>query len=399
MKKISSPRWLSEAEIVCYWNSKWNTTGVDAEHMAGIPLLLNVQEKSHLEDAHRNGFRTITYIGCMDTFVDETGFEGRSYRLPFQKEYADVLLMDENGHFVNTLMDGTYRMHRYLICANSKTYVQKMSEYIRNIMDMGSDGLFIDNIGKRKECSGHGLRVGYSERYKTIIAESPKVKQYDRELERLPVHTHIYPHQGHNYAFREFLLQIQNLVKSYSEDNIIIHNGSSDFADCADGIMIESYICSWAWEGRRENWSQLKELAKRYEPHLSAGGQIIALSYLGRTQTTVKDDAYFCYAAARLSGFIWVGDDAAKELYRVHLGEPLSALICSDGIDYRIYRNGIIAMNGDNFDQTITIAMPSEADFKAVFDLYDERLINVSEGNLQLSIPACSGRVYQREDC
>lgn len=398
MKIIASPRWFGDAEIVCYWNSNWKTTGVDAERMAGIPLLMNVQEKPWIEDAHKHGLRTITYIGCMDTFVDETDFEGRSYRLPFRKEDADVLLMNEEGCFVNTLMDGTYRMHRYLICANSTTYVDKMLEYIKNIMDMGGDGLFIDNIGPRKECYGHGLHVGYSERHKTIIAESPKVKQYDSALEKLPIHTHIHPERDHNYAFRQFLLQVRDLVKNYSADNIIIHNGTADFADCADGLMIESYICSWAWEGRRENWSRLKELAKKHEPYLSAGGQIVALSYLGRTQTTVKDDAYFCYAAARLSGFIWVGDDTVKELYQVHLGEPRTPLLSSDGIDYRIYRNGIIAINGEDIDKTVTISLPGEIDFNAVFDLYGGKLISVEEGNLPLSIPASSGRVYQIED-
>ncbi len=400
MKDISSPRWLRDAEMVNCWNSDWNKIGDNAEHIAGISLLINVQKKPWIDDAHQKGFRTITYIGCMDTFVDETGFEGSSYRLPFRREYADILLMNQNGHFMNTLMDGTYRMHRYLVCANSKTYVEKTMEYIKKIMDMGGDGLFIDNVGTREECYGHGCRVGYSERHKTIIAESPKVKQYDPGLEGLPIHTHIYPDCDHNYAFRQFLLQVRDLVKSYSKDNIIILNGGLDYADCADGTMIESYICSWAWEGQRENWSQLKELAKKYEPYLSAGGQVIALSYLRRTQSKTKDDAYFCYAAARLSGFIWsdyltISDDSSKVLYQAHLGEPLTSIISSDEIDYRVYRRGIIAINGDDVDRAVTIPMPSEVDFKSVFDLYDERLINIEDGNLQLSIPGSSGRVYQ----
>ena len=38
------------------------------------------------------------------------------------------------------------------------------------------------------------------------------------------------------------------------------------------------------------------------EPLLGPGSSAVALTYLGRTQTTVKDDAFFCYAAARLLG-------------------------------------------------------------------------------------------------
>ena len=214
---------------------------------------------------------------------------------------------------------------------------------------------------------------------------------------------HIYPDKDHNYAFRQLLLQIRDLVKSYSKDNVVILNGAlSPFADCADGTMHESYICSWAWRGRNKTWSQLKELAKKYEPYLAAGGQVVALSYLGKktTKHTVKDDAYFCFAAARISGFIWTdynttGDNPAKILYKAHLGELKTPMLASGNIDYRVCQRGLIAVNGGNTAHNATIHLPCNVNFKTLHDLYNEKNLQVNNNTLQITIPAESGRVYQ----
>jgi len=46
--------------------------------------------------------------------------------------------------------------------------------------------------------------------------------------------------------------------------------------------------------------------ARECAPCLQRGRTMIVLSYLGEAKTTVKDDAFFCFAAARLSDFVSV---------------------------------------------------------------------------------------------
>jgi hypothetical protein len=398
------PPWLRGADMVTNWPH--GRTTVDEARLAGIPLLINVTQKDWAQDAHRKGFRAIIYASCMDTFIDVTGFENEQMtvgRLPFNQQTANALLIDRDGRFVDTLMDGTYRLHRKLTCANSTTYQREMLAHLRTLMDRGMDGIFVDNTSPRRiECYGEGMRIGYSSRYKTVLAESPRVQFKDPRLGDVPVHHHLYADRDQSYALRQMLVKIRAMVKEYGADKIMLINGGPEFADTADGTMIESYVCSWAWKGRRGNWADLKRTAAQYAPYLASGGTVVALSYLGETQSTVKDDAYFCFSAARLSGFIWsdyqtLGDNPATRLYRAHLGAPAGALApAAPGVDYRWFKKGLVVLNGT--DTPATVDIPAPAGWKIMFDLYDGRAVAASGGLLRLTLPAQSGHVYLGEE-
>jgi hypothetical protein len=394
-----APDWLRNAAVVTNWKDREHGT-VDEGRLAGIPLLINVQQKAWIDDAHRKGFRGISYTSCMDMYIEPS--PGRAGgRMLLSNDTANSLLIDKDGRFVDTLMDGTRRFNRKLVCTNSTTYVEKMMQYLKSVMDQGMDGLFVDNVSEsRVECYGHGFRVGYSNWYKTVIAESPAVNFRDPRLADVPVHTHLYPDQNHSYAFRQLLLKIRKMVKTYSPERVMVINGGLPFADCADATMIESYVCSWAWKGRRRNWTQLKDLAAEYAPYIRSGGAVIALSYFGETQTTVKDDAFFSYAAARLSDFIWsdyqtLNGDPATVLYRANLGPPASSLqTAKPGVEYRWYRHGLIVINATDRQQAAVLNAPQGSAFRSLADLYDGGDIPVAVGRVVLSVPAQSGRVY-----
>ena len=395
-----APDWLRNAAVVTNWNDRERGT-LDERRLAGIPLLINVQEKAWIDEAHRKGFRGISYTSCMDMFIEPSpGKTGG--RMLLSNENANALLIDKDGRFVDTLMDGTRRLHRKLVCTNSATFVEKMTQYLQTVMDQGMDGLFVDNVSEQRvECFGHGMRVGYSSRYKTVLAESPAVKFRDPRLSDVPVHTHLNPDQNHSYAFRQMLLKIRKMVKTYGPEKVMVINGGLEFADCADATMIESYICSWAWKGRRQNWAQLKGLAEKYAPYVRNGGGVIALSYFGETETTVKDDAFFSYAAARLSDFIWsdyqtLGGNPATVLYRASLGPSSTSLQAArPDVEYRWYRNGLIVINATDREASATLAAPQQNVIRSLADLYDGRDIPVAGGKVVLSVPAQSGRVYQ----
>ena len=70
----------------------------------------------------------------------------------------------------------------------------------------------------------------------------------------------------------------------------------------------------------KERWFDWKthwhDQGVKLRPYLDAGKQVQALSYLGHTPYGVKEDAFFCYATARLAGFVWNGGVAAVESRR-----------------------------------------------------------------------------------
>jgi hypothetical protein len=393
-----APDWLRTATVVNNWGG--GKTTVDAKRLAGIPLLINVQEKPWLEDAHAKGFRGISYTSLMDMFTDPSSVQWGG-RMLLTNETANALLIDKDGRFVDTLMDGTRRLNRKLVCTNSTTFNEKMLDYLKSVMDQGIDGLFVDNVSEsREECFGDGMRVGYSSRYQTVLTEVPAAKFRHPKLTDVPIHKHIYPGQNHSYAFRQMLLKVREMVKAYGSDKIMVINGGLEFADCADATMVESYISSWAWKGRRQNWRQLKELARKYAPYIERGGAVIALSYFGETQSTVQEDAFFSYAAARLSDFIWsdyqtLNDDPATVLYRARPGPAITALqAVAEDVDYRWYRNGLVVMNGTDREAGFSLKVP-DAKANSLNDLYSGTPIPVANGIVRLSVPAQSGRVYE----
>lgn len=391
-----APEWLRKAEMVTNWRPG------TLDRLVGIPLIINVQQKEWADAARASGFRTITYNGSAMDMLRESRRGEQNQRLVIGPDNANGLLVNEKGDFVNTLMDGTYRLERMLVCSLSTTYVQKMDEFLKKVLtEVGSDGLFMDDISPRRvECYGEGLRIGYSKRYRTVLAEARPQTFEDPRIRDVPIHRHLYRGQDQAYGLRQLLLGVRQMVKSYGQDKVMIINGDPEYADCADGTMVESYICSWGWKGRNKTWTQLKELAQQYARYIKSGGTVIALSYLGETQTTVKDDAFFCYAAARLSDFIWsdyqtLGDNPATVLYHTQLGQPTNPLMATDkGAEYRWFEKGLIVMNGTDQNIVDRIELPDNGGFPSLADLYAEQEIAVAGGRVNVSVPAQAGRVY-----
>ncbi|MGI6420503.1 MAG: hypothetical protein ACOX1P_33140 [Thermoguttaceae bacterium] len=57
--------------------------------------------------------------------------------------------------------------------------------------------------------------------------------------------------------------------------------------------MWESFIFSWAWEGRRHTWRDVKAKAKANQWYLEAGRRIVALASLDPRRHNIKDDSFW----------------------------------------------------------------------------------------------------------
>jgi hypothetical protein len=133
------------------------------------------------------------------------------------------------------------------------------------------------------------------------------------------------------------------------------------------------------------------------QPYLATGKQILVISDI-----TNRDDAFFCYANARLAGFIWYRGSSlgvADDLSRLHLGRPVTGeLTDPSGVLFRVFERGLVAVNWDGNSKILTVGPPIPG---TIFcDIYppgvdlNVQILDVSTTGGVLTIPAASGRVY-----
>jgi len=350
----------------------------DGSLIKGVSLISHVpHSKKAYEEAHKQGFRVIPYVHFTDihTFYADQDV--------FMFQHPEVLLKDENGKWVHIPMDGSDRAFRFLTCANSPGYWRLSLAYVKKMMDWGADGVFIDNVGNRRPCF------------------APKFNSGPGNPEFLPyVHEHLFPDTTESYAWDRMLQTIRTLVKSYGEDKIVILNSGigTPFQKNGDCCMWESFIYSWAWEGRRQTWEDVKKRAQDNSWFLQAGKRITALSFLDPGRKEAKDDAFWAFSAARLVDFIWWADlngTGAESLYQAHMGKGFEPFKEANGLVYRTYENGMIVLNDGTEDQIAELSLPAAFRTRRLMDLYNNsQLIQVKSNKVKVSMPKKSARVY-----
>jgi len=396
-------------------------TSQERDALRGIPMFLNVQTESAIREAHKLGGRALSYVSFKDTYVHTDGFENGTARVSWDARRPQILLVGKDGRFINTPMDGTWRMWRYQVCCNTKEYVEMALDMVHRQMQRGADGLFIDNSGPRSPCYGHGVGVGYDDHYRQVCAaivdwENPELlEQMTPEelccqgvkpslpkldyIENLPVHRHIYPRESHDYAYTKLLQKIYKTVKSYGRDKVIVLNGGHQFAGYTDALMFESYIYSWTHKGPSLSWLELKERAENRAPGFRENGiRALALSYLGKTLKSVTEDALFSFAAATLFGYVWSDHGTCKDklgdaLRKLKPGKRLTSLLSCGPVDYSVFSNSLIAINGEKRKRTVALELPRSFRHEKLLNLADNTEIARKENVVHITIPANSGRV------
>ena len=424
----STPAWFRRTLTYSSWPQAANAhgpfgkdklTGAERRFLGGIPLFINVQSANAIRQAHELGGRALSYVSFMDTYAHTAGFERGTARAPWDPKKPQMLLIGKDGRFVNTPMDGTWRMWRYLVCNNTREYVEAALDLARGQMEAGADGLFIDNSGARRPCYGHGVPVGYSEGYRQVMAaitawedESALEKYPPEELYRrgfrptvpspnprireLPVHRHIYPGKSHAYAYGRLLEKVRRLVRSYGPDKIVVTNGAAR-PEAVDGVMLESYLYSWISQGPRTTWDRLKKQAEEWAPFIRKGGRVLALTYLGRSNRSVDEDALHACAAAMLSGFLWSDAGTFKTklgdaLRRLDPGARLTGIESESGIDYSFFERGLVAVNGGSRKRAAALPLPRGFGHSRLRDLIDGGCVTARDGAFRVVAPPHSGR-------
>ena len=291
------------------------------------------------------------------------------------RKHTDWIEVDKNGNWKrSSFWDSEDQKNWYVVCPNVEGYVEASLAYVKRLMEAGAAGVFIDNVGIREKC--YGPEFG--------------------------VHDHLHPSQMKGFA--DLLRRIREVVKKYDSEGLVLLNSASpdtlpaEFWEHADADMAESYICTWVSDKRWMDWHQhWNAMGKKVSAWLEKGKTVLALSYLGHTKNSLKDDAYFCYSSAKLSGFLWsAGSDALKGdpaeiLYDVRLGKAVKPEAEAGGIHYRPYENGLVAVNPEDAD--LSLPIPGRDGF-SILDLYNDSKVGESGQTAVVRIPPQSGRVY-----
>ena len=351
-------------------------SGIDAEAVRGIPLLSHVPHSADaFRLAHAHGIKAIPYVHFMCIHTNYADQDVSYF------EHPEILMKDAEGHWVHTGMDGSDRLHRFRTCANSPSYWKLSLDYVKKMMDCGADGVFIDNCGRRPPC--------FAPRFDRV--RNPEFEPY--------VHEHLFPAASHDYAWGRFLEAVRTLVKSYGDDKIVVLNSGigdpwQSVGDCA---MWESFIFSWAWEGRRHTWGDVKAKAKASQWYLDAGRRIVALAFLNPARHDMKNDSFWAFVSARLVDFVLWVDLAHTEvefLNRVHLGHGLGPYQEADGIAHRFFENGLIVLNDSSEDREATLRVADELAGAHWYDLYEgNKPVPLDHGAVKVSVPGRAARI------
>ena len=422
-----SPSWFRETLTYTRWPQAPNAHGpfgkdqltpAERRSLRGIPLFINVQSASAVREAHALGGRALAYISFLDTYVHTAGFENGTARVPWDPRRPQMLLLDDRGQFRNTPMDSSHRMWRYLICSNTAEYVAMALDMVRRQMDEGVDGLFIDNSNARRPCYGHGAPVGYSKRYRQVIAgipdwpqpqvaaKTPPEQLYRRGIEphyhtdipgigELPRHRHLYPGRSHDYAYERLLEAVARVVRGYGKDKAVVVNGCRGNR-IADGVMLESYLYSWAWHGPQRDWLQRTGEGVQWRAFVAKGGRPLALSYVGRSDREPIADAFHAAATAFVNGFLWsdyhtCADARADALRRLRLGKRLTAPAMPGEIKYACFEGGLVAANQGTRRRAVEVPLPGRFHAGHLRDLMTGDTIARGGNSVRVVLPPRSG--------
>jgi Hypothetical glycosyl hydrolase family 15 len=276
-----------------------------------------------------------------------------------------------------------------LVCPNVLEYQDRMVAWVDYIMTLGADGVFIDVIMKRERC------------YAT--------------------HRHIFAEQSDNGTTAQnkslalLLERVAATVKGHRSDGLVLGNTGdplnlassvAEFQRHLDADMIENYICgpdgrtTNYWAAPNPTWRELNE---QLQPYLATGKRLLVVSDVGSDPQRERDNAFLCYASARLAGFIWWrgphSSPIAATLSQVKLGSPSGAMMtdANSGIQYRLFERGVIAVNWDPEEEKVLEIQPPPVSH--LFDLYptvaeiEPHIIDLSAG-AHMPVPPSSGRVY-----
>jgi len=401
------PEWLREAGMFNGWYTVW--TDDMLERVKGFPLIVTTtQTPDIVQKLHARGVRVVFYVNSYaryNALAIEHEIERRQQQgevvqpdwplmaaAPFNRRmdltvHPEWIWVGPEGYPRKqpASYEEVYHSNPVCLqaCPNAPGFREAELAAVKELMEMGVDGLFLDCVENwnRKRCWGPQFNL----------------------------HKHVHPDLDDNQAWLSLQKEIYALVKSYGSDRVLLLNGGSgagspDYLRYADAYMLESYILTHVSTRRWQSWEQIRKVAQETAPAVQAGKVVLALSYLGYTPQSIDEDAFYAYGCARLFGYSWadwftLADARATLLYRLKLGAPRGEALESNGILYKLFENGLVAVNPNYEDRELRVktgfTFVREVLTNRRYAPHDEsKAITLDTQELQAIIPAQSGRVF-----
>jgi hypothetical protein len=384
---MRSQSWWTDAEtFICTLVSD-RLDGLAASKVAfttHCPFGRDFIERCHKFDVRC--FPYVTFYLGSDNPLWNTTYVNTYEGIDFSKHHFYEIDANGNPRSANYEHDGVgIVLNPCLItCPNVLEYQHKMVQWVEYIMERGADGVFVDNLITRQPC--FGARRG--------------------------IHSHIFPDPAtpndataQNQAFGSLLHHVREVVRKHKPDGRVLGNSGDplnlpmEFQQHLDSDALEGYICSNNGQ-RVADWHGMTwdEAGRNLQPYLARKKQILVFSDIGTEQTgltasQVAENAFLCFASARLAGFIWTCNIPTSTILRnlcaLRLGEALTEELTdpASGVNYRVFERGLVAVNADAVNDKILTAQPP---------IIGNIFVDVFAGTSTsvLAIPKYSGRVF-----
>ena len=261
--------------------------------------------------------------------------------------------------------------YSWYMCSSAQGYREAVVKGVRAVMDMGFDGIFLDN---------------------TCTTRLPRC--FGPEFGK---HEHV-DNENTDKSYLKIAQLIYKAVKSYGDDKILMLNSGEEdvYTDYRDTCMLESYVIGGG--NKRWDWELITKFDEQLKDERKHNRAVCALSYVRDEMPPYpdKDNIFYAYTCAKLSGFLWscVADehlDVIRIFYRALLKTPVGEKQQQDGVYFRHYKNGIIVVNPGK--QSCRVRLPLCGAVRKPVELYTLNRLPVTDGECTIDIPAQSGRV------
>jgi len=387
-----APEWLRNADMYNGWYRQWSDDMV-SKWMKGFPLVVGVPaSKAVIEKAHAAGVRVIAYVNYMELQNSEVQMaaKGELYRQPNEATSADLLDLAKHPDWTCIDSEGNPRRSNWGVsqdipglfstCFHQADLRQNALTQVCNIMNLGADGVFIDNAAPVHECFGA----------------------------KLGKHSHTDAANTNTEAYELLQREIYKLVKTFGDDKIVMQNSGiepSHWAYC-DAQMWEGFRFDDKHADPTNDWPELQYAAAEHADAVRHGKVPVILSYFGAVPADHRAEAaLYTYAYARLHGWLladWFdltkapeNEKLARAIYSIRLGKPLSdAKPVGDAL-YRAFEKGIVVLNPTK--SRLSMHIPTARDGRLIDMAYGRELTASTDG-LTLDIAPESGRVLVWRD-
>jgi len=380
---------LLAARGTCAWDIRdegytCGTVGMTLAELqsAGITLVSHIPcKKEWMEEAAKYGIRGMPYISLYKVY--DVNAPGAAPKHPFwgavdMTHHPEWVYVGPDGKWKRPFNNPFYPKVYWQSCTNTAGIADAYCRGAAGVIKIGAGGVFIDNVLPAKIC--YGPKFG--------------------------VHEHIYPDKDNIYSFKIALKRVQDTVKSFGEDKVVMLNVGrwdlwKEFGDC---LMLESFIYNVAvrpgpggWVGkdivRVKQWPQILKWINETASYVDHGGCIVTLEYLPNN----PEAAVYTYACAKLGNFLWSGSmrvrkDVIRTLHRCRLQKASGPLQEKNGVYFRHYPGGMAVVNST--DKEVSVMLPGPNGVAALADVLTGKIALVRDGRVVLRIPAEAGRVY-----